>query len=227
MKVCTDSIILGCLADATNAERILDVGTGTGVLALIMADKTKAHIDAIEIVKEAAKQAGQNVIENHMESRIRVITGDFRTYCPENKYDLIIANPPYYSSGPDIPDQSRRISRYTEELTHSEFFRKSSELLTQDGTVAVCLPRSAQNMTTKLIAENNLHLNRIVNVRNTPDREFYLSVMFSSLKKPSSTPLIQELTIRDGNGNYTGAFRELTGDLYLSPEQKKVLKNLR
>lgn len=227
MKVCTDSIILGCLADGANAANILDVGTGTGILAMIMADKTEARIDAIEIVTEAAEQARQNVIENHMESRIRVITGDFRTYCPENKYDLIIANPPYYSSGPEIPEQSRRISRYTEELTHSEFFRKSSELLSRRGTVAVCLPHSVQNMTAELISENNLHLNRIVNVRNTPDRDFYLSVMFSSQKKQSSSPFIQELTIRNRNGNYTESFKKLTRELYLSPEQKKNLKNLR
>ncbi len=224
MKVGTDSIILGCLTNPENASHILDVGTGTGLLALMMAHKTKASIDAIEIVTEAAEQAKQNVRENHMDSRIRVINGDFRDFTSGKKYDLIISNPPYYSSGPDSIERCRRISRYTSELSHTDFFRKAAEILSPGGSIAVCLPYNIENKVFSIIENNNMYVNLVVNVKNSVRNDFYLSVIFSSFIQRSPHPETRELTIRESNGEYTEVYRKLTSDLFLSPEQKIELK---
>ena len=107
MKVSTDSVILGCLTDPPPRGKILDVGTGTGLLALMMAFRGGESVDALEIEPEAAAQAAENVDASGMGGRIHVITGDFRKFRPEVPYRLIISNPPYFPPGVAASSRAR------------------------------------------------------------------------------------------------------------------------
>src|SRR5450755_4316837 len=119
MKVCTDSCILGAWTALRlqGAKRILDIGTGTGLLPLMLAQKTDAYIDTIESDPESFIQAEENIRQSPWPDRIRVIEGDARQYFFQTKFDFIITNPPFYESDLRSPEQKKNKAKHAESLT--------------------------------------------------------------------------------------------------------------
>lgn len=130
MKVGTDSVLLGAWADFVARNRILDVGAGTGILALMAAQRNAdAMVDAVEIDAVAAEEALQNAENSAWGGRIKIFECDFLRFESGSKYDYIVSNPPFFDSGERAPDARRAMARHTDTLPFSEFFGRCKSLL--------------------------------------------------------------------------------------------------
>ncbi len=224
-KVGTDGVLLGAWASVENAGSILDVGTGTGLIALMLAQRTAAsivdtgiHIVALEIDKESCEQAMDNVRMSPWNQRIKVINRSFQDYCEteHTMFDLIVSNPPFFSDSrkPDKP--GKEISRHDTLLGLGEMVSGVGKLLTPEGKFCVILPVEESNKLQKLAGENGLHLYRICRVSpntNLPVKRNLLEFR----RKPVESIEESEMAIeRDRRHDYTDAYRELTQDFYLA-----------
>ena len=224
-KVGTDGVLLGAWASVENAGSILDVGTGTGLIALMLAQRTAAgivdagiHIVALEIEKSSCEQAMDNVRMSPWNQKIKVINRSFQDYCETEpaKFDLIVSNPPFFSDSrkPDKP--GKEISRHDTLLGLGEMVSGVGKLLTPEGKFCVILPVEESNKLQKLAGENGLHLYRICRVSpstNLPVKRNLLEFR----RKPVETVEESEMAIeRDRRHDYTDAYRELTQDFYLA-----------
>ena len=135
----------GAWAPADKAKRILDVGTGTGLIALQLAQRNPhARITAIEIDAAAAGQATENVSHSPWADRVEIICHDFRDYQPENRFDLIVSNPPYFIDALKCPDEQRCTARHAGNLNYDLLFRRSASLLEEQGVVSIIIPAEAE-----------------------------------------------------------------------------------
>jgi tRNA1Val (adenine37-N6)-methyltransferase len=141
MKISTDAVMLGALAEALMPGEILDVGTGTGVIALMLAQRfPEAQIQAVEIDAEAASQALENFRSNTFSERMQLWEGSFQDFEPQQKYDLIVSNPPYFPDHLKSSDVQRNMALHTDELSFQDLLGKVVELLVEDGQFWVILP---------------------------------------------------------------------------------------
>lgn len=142
MKVGTDGVLLGAWADVANCRRILDIGTGSGVIALMLAQRSESDvtIDAVEVEKEDADQAKENVEQSPWANRITVFQSPIQKYQTEGSYDLIVSNPPYFNNSAKPPNEKRIQARHTTSLPYEVLLKHVTQLLSNDGRLAVILP---------------------------------------------------------------------------------------
>ena len=216
LKIGTDAVLLGAWAEVTEVDSILDIGTGSGILALMMAQRTKARIDAVEIDTDTAKQARQNIAISPWPGRIRIHVASFQEFAniQIQSYDLIISNPPYFSNSLKSPDPGRSRARHDDSLPVNEFMSGIGKLLADSGQLVVIIPFEARN---SWIMEASLHA-------LMPCR---MASVFPRQGKPPSRLMIEfrkgknnafqeeEIVIRDLNGNYTDHYKRLTYNFYL------------
>ena len=125
MKVGTDGVLLGAWVDLTNKKKCLDVGTGTGLIALMMAQRTaEAHITAVEVDEEAVVQARRNVLNSPWKDRVEMVHCNFLSFQPNQKFDSIVSNPPYFTNNLISPDKQRTLARHNNHMTYSELINK-------------------------------------------------------------------------------------------------------
>ncbi len=168
MKVGTDSVLLGAWADTVCAQRILDVGAGTGILSLMSAQRNPtAHIDAIELDNSAAKEAEYNFRNSPWNDRLSISNSDFLNFDTDRKFDYIISNPPYFDGGIKAPDSRRAMARHNDSLPFEKFFKKASSCLAQKGIIGIIAPVEVKEMIEFHAGENNLWIRRRVGVRTT------------------------------------------------------------
>lgn len=145
MKVGTDGVLLGAWAPVQNAKYILDVGAGSGLISLQLAQRNPwASITSIEIDPAAAAQAKENIQSSPWSDRMEVICSDFRDYHAENKFDLIVSNPPYFVDALKCPDNQRCMARHTSELNYELLFGHSTHLLSEQGIISVIIPSEVE-----------------------------------------------------------------------------------
>jgi tRNA1Val (adenine37-N6)-methyltransferase len=141
MKVGTDGTLLGAWADVTNAKRILDIGTGTGLIALMLAQRSvNAKIEAIEVDSAAMEDAEENFANSPWSNRLTLHHLRVQDFNPPEKFDLIVSNPPYFIASYKPSDGKRVTARHTESLTFGELINVSRNLLTNDGRLSIVLP---------------------------------------------------------------------------------------
>ena len=214
MKVGTDGVLIGAWASVRDADRtILDIGTGTGLIALMMAQRNpEAEIVAVEIDSESAEQARENVAESPWGERIRVERCAVQEFVAEQTFDLIVSNPPYFVDSLKSPDGGRSMARHTDTLSFAELMRAAERLLAPDGRFAVIVPSEAA---LSVIAAGNLHLVRRCDVRTKPAAA-PKRVMLEFSPRFEGAALREELTIGDGtNGGYSPEYVALTREFYL------------
>ena len=134
MKVGTDGVLLGAWTPVESSARILDIGTGTGLVALMLAQRCSASVIALEIDGKAAQQAAENITRSPWGSRIEVVCQDFRLYSNKNnslKYDTIVSNPPYFTDSLKCPDSQRNTARHNDNLSYEELLKGVSNLFRQ------------------------------------------------------------------------------------------------
>ncbi len=218
MKVCTDACILGAwtakyLATAkTKIAKILDVGAGTGLLSLMLAQKTDAIIDAIEIDKMAFEQASDNFRQSLWSKRLTAFEVDARDFYPCNKYDFIVTNPPFYEDDLLSPSANKNVAKHGEQLKLDELILVIKNNLKASGSFAILLPYHRIAYFEDIAQKNNFFLREKLLIKQTLQHNYFRGILLFSREK--SSPNVQDLTIME-DGNYSFTFIELMKDYYL------------
>ena len=217
MKVGTDGVLLGVWADVRNCKTILDVGSGSGLIALMAAQRSNATIDAVEIDKDAYLQSLENISKSGFGERIKIYLVPFSDYSAqtEQKYDLIISNPPYFSRSLPPSDHKRKLARHDTELTLNELISGCSRLLKETGKAAFILPVSAEPDLIEFAEKYNLHILRKTKVKPTPTSN--PKRILIELGKEKSEIEENELVIELERHVYSEKYKLLTRDFYLDP----------
>ena len=214
MKVGTDGVLIGAWASVrANDRTILDIGTGTGLIALMLAQRNpEAEVVAVEIDSESAAQARDNVAASPWSDRVIVEECAVQDFVSDLKFDLIVSNPPYFVDSQKCPDGSRNTARHTDTLSFSELMKAAERLLAPDGRFAVIVPAESAM---SVIAAGNMHLVRRCDVRTKPSAQ-PKRVMLEFSPRFEGAALREEFTIGDGtNGGYSPEYVALTRDFYL------------
>jgi len=218
MKVGTDGVLLGAWVDVGGVKRVLDVGTGTGLIALMLAQRNReAIIDAVDIDKHACEQAAENVKASPWPDRIKVVHSSFDGFATDRKngYDLIVCNPPYFIDSKRPEDRKRRIARHADELTLDSLFRSGAKLLEEHGKLGVIFPYADRNVVIQTAEKQGLYPEKILNVRHDAESNL-VRVLISFSKEAEKNVQISELEIETGTRhNYTEEFAALVRDFYL------------
>lgn len=216
MKVGTDGVLLGAWASISGVNSILDIGTGTGLISLMLSQRSNHSlpIDAIDIDKDAVVQAQENVSQagflNISCNSVSLAEYEQNT---SKKYDLIISNPPYFISSLLSPDKQRTIARHTESLPVDDLFRLSASLLDTGGRLALIFPYQDKDLLLRLAQKSGLFTVRVTNVRPTMASRYKRVLMeFSNIE---SMVVENELTIELERHVYTPGFKEMLKDFYL------------
>ena len=220
MKVCTDACILGAwVAEAVasgqlQATRCLDIGAGTGLLSLMLAQKSSAKITSIEIDKNAFTQAIDNFKTSLWSERLKALHTDAKNYYEDRKYDLIISNPPFFEDDLLSPAKIKNVAKHDESLKLNELILVIKRNLDSKGNFAVLLPFRRVNYFEGIAIENVFFLKEKLLIKHTAYHNYFRSILiFSKLKIDS--PFIKELVIKNKEGSYTDDFAELMSDYYL------------
>ncbi len=217
MKVGTDAVLLGAWCYTHGANRVLDVGTGCGVIALMVAQRNaSAQIEAIDIAPSAIEEASQNFQSSPWSDRLSARLVDFRKFVEEDsdrKFDLIVSNPPYFSNG-ELPNgEDRVMARHSIELTFHSLLSGAASLLAPEGRLAIVTPADCQEEVNSCAAFAGLHLVRMLRVVPTEGADVKRLLWEFKL---SSQPLQeQSLVIEKGPLDYTDEYRNLCRDFYL------------
>jgi tRNA1Val (adenine37-N6)-methyltransferase len=216
MKVGTDAVLLGAAADVGGAGIILEIGTGSGVIALILAQRSTAMIDAIEIDEESAKQAGENTVNSPWAGRINIIHSSLQEFTRnyQRQYDLIVSNPPFFSCSLKSPDRKRNISRHDETLSYEDLASCSTGLMAPGASFWVILPFKESEVFTGIAkAEGLFPCYRLVIIPKEGRPGHRCILQFKRLA--ADTIEEKTLVILDGDGKHTQGYRELTKELYI------------
>lgn len=221
MKVCTDACLFGAYAAAKfqvtkNKFHVLDIGTGTGLLALMLAQKnSSAEIDAVEIDKATAEQAKENFKASPWKDRLHIHHQPIQQF-GVNTYDLIICNPPFYENDLKSHDAKRNMALHSSALGLDDLLDVIAKHLSPHGKLAVLLPyhRSANFINHALLKDH--FLEEEVSVKQTPRHPYFRSMLFFERSKVHAKHI--EVIINDAKGKYTDEFTELLKDYYLRLE---------
>ncbi len=236
MKVGTDGVLLGSWATVSHASTALDIGTGTGLIALMLAQRNpNLLIDALDIDPDAVAQAQENIAASPFHDRIKVHLQDFTLTSPistsscskavansslftlhsslKSPYSLIISNPPFYTEHTSCPDDKRDAARHTSSLPISSLMSGAASLLAPEGLFSLIIPTSLVPEVISEGAQHGLFLSRRTDVVTTPNKQPKRTLLeFSKHQKETHHDILH---IRDAHNNYTEAYKNLTQDFYL------------
>ena len=218
MKVCTDACLFGAwVADELKdviVQNILDIGSGTGLLSLMLAQKINAQIEAIEINNAAALQSAENILASPWHQNIKLINRSVQDFIPEKKYDLIISNPPFYEDDLRSPDENKNAAKHDTTFRLEELISISGKYLTDQGTLALLLPFHRADYLEKITKDHKLFIQKKLLVKHST-KHHYFRAMFLLSKNETGDNILNELIIHDNERNYTAAFEYLLKDYYL------------
>lgn len=221
MKVGTDGVLLGSWVDVGGEKdeivRILDVGTGTGLVALMIAQRSTAEITAIEIDEAAAAQADENFKNSPWADRISSIHADYRSVKEFDlkKFDHVVCNPPFFSSGWSSLDKKRSLARHDNELSLASFIEHCLDVLTSEGRVSLILPSDRFDEAQDLFKQRGFSLVRKLGVSSRENGKVIRVVSEWRLKEVK--PFYSEISIYCEHLNeYTNEYRDLTKEYYLN-----------
>jgi tRNA1Val (adenine37-N6)-methyltransferase len=218
MKVCTDACLFGAwvarsvVSSEWPVGSILDIGSGTGLLSLMLAQQTVAQIDAIEMDEAAAEQAGDNFENSVWKDRLQVITGDAKLMHLGKKYELIISNPPFFENDLKSEDAKKNLALHSEQLSLQDLLLIIKSHLALNGKFAVLLPYHRKNAFVQSATNEGFFLEEVVSVKQTPKHTYFRSMLLFSAVE---VPLVdKEIIIREGEV-YSNKFNNLLKDYYL------------
>ncbi len=215
-KVGTDGVLLGAWADVSGVRTALDIGTGTGLLALMLAQRSAARITAIEIDLPSYEQALENIRDSPWPERTTLLYSSLQEFKPEGRFDLVISNPPFFQEAYRPSDSARTISRHDKFLQLDELAASVPRLLREKGKFCLILPAEEGGVFGKAAGDAGLFLHRETGIRPTPFHPVKRCLMEYRLY-PADVVESDELVIEKGNRHeYTERYRELTGGFYLA-----------
>lgn len=213
MKVGTDGVLLGAWVNLNDETRILDAGTGSGLIALMLAQRSRAEIVAIEIDRSGFEQASENVARSPWAERIKVIHEDLMVYKSSEKFDLIVSNPPFFRKSLKAPIKVRTLARHDESLTWDHLVEKAASILNPFGRLAVIIPSEGFSFFESICIQNKLYLKRKCEVSTKPGKQpkrLLLEFCHESLPIGYSC-----ITLGNSDNSRTSAYSDLTSDFYL------------
>lgn len=217
MRVGTDGVLLGAWVSIQDASRVLDVGAGSGLIALQVAQRNpKARITAVEIDPEAAGQAFENVGRSPWAKRIEVLHMDFKEYAPLEKFDFLVSNPPYFVDALRSPDERRRMARHTGGLDYGLLFRHALDVLVPKGRIGIIIPSEVEMLALESAFAWGWFLGRRTNVYTKPGKKCR-RLLLEFCANPV-TCVTADLYIECAEGGYSTEYKSLTRDFYLNME---------
>ena len=216
MKVCTDACLLGAWFSAKIPQRatVLDIGAGTGLLMMMLAQRTQADIQGIEIDGAAYTQLQENTSQNDWKQRLTVFHGDARTYTFPHKYEFIISNPPFFESDLLSANDREQIAKHSKLLTLDELIRVIAANLQPNGAFGILLPFHRWEYFDKLASLHHFSLTEKLVVKQTP-RHAPFRVLLHYTRNQQTIAATHDLTIQQIDGAYTPEFVTLLKDYYL------------
>lgn len=215
MKVGTDGVLLGAWADVKSCTNILDVGTGTGLIALMLAQRVETKITGIEIEHAAAHEAKINVQNSPWPNKIDIEHVAFQDFgqASTEQFDLIVSNPPFFANSLKANDKTRNLARHTDFLPFSDLILYAAKLLSAKGRLALIIPTAAFPELEKLAKQSRLFLLRRCDVYPRNDRPLNRTLL--EFGKSQTTVKYTEITVYKEAGKYSDEFKELTKAFYL------------
>lgn len=215
-KVGTDGVLLGAYADVAKVCNILDIGTGSGLLSLMLAQRSKAEISAIEPDNYSFEQACSNFKNSPWNNRIKAENVDLQNFNPVDvTFDLIVSNPPFFSSSLKNPDPRKAAARHNDSLTAEELLKGTARLMTEEGRLQVILPYVEGNLFIAEAHEYGLYCNNILKIKPLATSEIRRLILTFSRKRLKATERF--LVIEKGERHdFTEDYKNLTKDFYLN-----------
>jgi tRNA1Val (adenine37-N6)-methyltransferase len=218
MKVCTDACLFGAIiADKIYREhkvsKLLDIGAGTGLLSLQVAQKNSISIDAVEIDQHSFEQAQQNFSNSPWSEKLRIYNTDILDFVADKKYDCIISNPPFYEGDLKSDNSKKNAAKHDSTLNLEQLLQVIEKHLSPTGYFAVLLPYQRVDYFIELAAEFNYKVQEQWMIRPTDAHPFFRGILFFSLAPTEF--VTKQISIKDSTGNYTTEFVDLLKDYYL------------
>jgi tRNA1Val (adenine37-N6)-methyltransferase len=220
MKVGTDSVLLGSWINPAQSSDILDIGTGSGIIALMLAQKSFAQIDAIDVDDNACAQAEENFKISPWQDRLHVIHQPFQEYAnsTDKKYDLIVSNPPYFQDAYKPAEEAKLKAKHGDSLCFAELVEGVKKLLTEKGKFCLILPYREGNEFIGIALRKGLFCQEIVRVKTKADKSEKRLMMAFTFEFGMMTET--ELVIQDNDTSFSKEYIELTKEYYLGLENR-------
>jgi len=216
MKVGTDGVLLGAWADGNNAKSILDIGVGTGLIALMMAQRFDTKIIGIEIEKNSYEEAIENIGNSKWKDKIEIQHTSFQEFAKntKHKFDCIVTNPPYFTNSLKPLDDNRNIARHNDSLSFEELILGVKQILSKNGKFSLIIPFSSRDLFNKIANMQSLFCNRHLIIKPKADIEPKRILMEFSFDK---SDVISDFLIieNDKRHDYTNDYIILTKEFYL------------
>jgi len=217
MKIGTDGCLLGAWADVTNAENILDIGTGSGIVAIMLAQRSNSKIDAVEIDDSAYRQSCENFSKTPWKERLNSFHTSIQEYVKSGikKYDLIVSCPPYFLNSMKATDKKRNLARHTDSLTFGELLSCSKRQLKQGGKFCTIIPADSVKTFRDLAIIEGFFVTKITEVIPKAEVQAVRTLLQMELSKKKC--ICDTVTILDKEGkSYTKEYIELTKEFYIN-----------
>lgn len=215
MKVGTDGVLLGAWAAVEHSKNILDIGTGSGLIAIMVAQRTKGQITGIDIDPEATRQAQENAESSPFHQQIQMICNNITTFTPDKLFDNIISNPPYFEESVLPPETTRANARHTSGLSLQALVTNAKRLMEHDALFQVILPSSAANKFISLCALNELSLLYRTDICTKEGKPYKRCLLRFINNIEATRPTTDCLPLSDGKGGRSQEYADLTKDYYL------------
>jgi tRNA1Val (adenine37-N6)-methyltransferase len=218
MRVGTDAVLLGAWAEVENAGSVLEIGTGCGIIAMMIAQRSPASILAIDLDEPSIRQAALNFDRSPWSTNLKAVHSSLQDFTPSGKrsFDLILSNPPFFERSLRSPDVTRNMARHDAGLTHRELLDGVHTLLKEEGIFSLILPEETSTKFSDLASQSGLFIRRQMRVWPKQGKPAH-RVLSSYGYKPSPERSREELTIRNEDGTFTNEYIAFTGAYYFSP----------
>lgn len=214
MKAGTDAVLLGSMADTTNSHSILDIGTGSGIIALMLAQRSKANVTAIDIHPQSVAQATANFSSSPWHSRLIAVVDSAQEYAEkDNQFDLIVSNPPYFKNSLKSPTESRNIARHDDTLNFPTLVQCVDRMLTPNGKFSCIIPEIDSTRMIDICAENNLFLSHKIFIHPKPESQANRAILTFTRSKSDSTE-ISHFVVRNNDNTYSDQYLQITKEFH-------------
>ncbi len=214
MKVGTDGVLLGAWANLYDGNTILDIGSGTGLISLMLAQRfPEALIDAVELDESAYQQTKENFSNSKFENRLTITQTPIQEFDSKIKYNLIVSNPPFFVNNERVELDARKTARQQETLTFEDLLAKTKDLLAENGVASFIIPFDLEENFLAIAKNLNLFPKRIFHVKGNEEAPFKRSIIELSFKLEET--VYSTLIIEVGRHQYTEDYINLTKDFYL------------